>query len=222
MARRFGRRDAPPRLAGSERHRRACPAAASSSPTATPTCIAWSPDGRIAEIADLDADDLAVAPDGSVLIADHDNARIERIGTDGGLTVVDRTCPTATGRLTSPRCPTAASSTPRSERVTRVRPDGSTFVLAGAGPFIRTAPDGLQQRLSGQSAQRADLHYVFDLAATPDGGVLISHGRIDAFDEGGFVDYVAPRGARPCSARRSCATATASSRPAACRASPSR
>jgi hypothetical protein len=149
------------------------------------------PDGRIAAIPDFEADDLSPAPDGSVLLADRNNARIERLGTDGNLSVVMK--------LPKDDPPTHIAALPdggyvytTSERVTRVRPDGSTFVLAGAGPFIRTAPEGLQQRLSGQSAQRADLHYVFDLAATPDGGVLISHGRIDAFDEGGFIDYVAP------------------------------
>ena len=149
------------------------------------------PDGRIAAISDIEADDLSPAPDGSVLLADRNNARIERIGTDGNLSVVTK--------LPEAEPPTHVAALPdggfvytADERVTRVRPDGSSVILAGGGPFIRTAPDGLQQRLSGQSAQRADLHYVSDLAATPDGGVLIAHGRADAFDDGGFVDYVAP------------------------------
>ncbi len=149
------------------------------------------PRGKPATSVAIDVEDLAVAPDGSILIADYANARIERIGADGGLTVAinppDGERPTHVAAL-----PDGGFVYTTLERVTRVRPDGSTFILAGAGPFIRTAPDGLQQRLSGQSARRADVHYVFDLGATPDGGVLISHGRIDAFDEGGFVDYVAP------------------------------
>jgi len=149
------------------------------------------PRGKRATSVAISARDLAVAPDGSILIADDANARIERIGIDGGLTVAinppDGERPTNVAAL-----PDGGFVYTTLDRVTRVRPDGSTFVLAGAGPFIRTAPDGLQQRLSGQSGQRADLRYVFDLGATPDGGVLISHGQFDAFDEGGFVDYVAP------------------------------
>jgi hypothetical protein len=149
------------------------------------------PDGRSAEAPDIEADDLSGAPDGSVLLADRNNARIERIGADGKLTVV-LNVPAASPPTHVAALPDGGFVYTTDERVTRVRPDGSTFILAGAGPFIRTAPDGLQQRLSGQSARRADLHYVSDLAATPDGGVLIAHGRADGFDEGGFVDYVAP------------------------------
>ena len=149
------------------------------------------PDGRIVPMTDIEADDLSAAPDGSVLLADRNNARIERIGTDGRLTVVVKLPkndpPTHVAALAD-----GGFVYTTNERITRVRPDGSSFILAGAGPFIRTAPDGLQQRLSGQSAQGADLHYISDLAGTADGGVLISHGRSDAFDEGGFVDYVAP------------------------------
>ena len=148
-------------------------------------------DGRPVAMPDIEADDLSAAPNGSVLLADRNNARIERLAADGRLTVVLK--------LPEEDRPTHVAALPdggfvyvTNERITRVRPDGSTLAFAGGGPFIHTAPDGLQQRLSGQSAQGADLHYVSDLAATPDGGVLISHGRIDAFDEGGFVDYVAP------------------------------
>jgi hypothetical protein len=145
----------------------------------------------LAPIPDIEADDLSTAPDGSVLIADRNNARIERLGADGRLTVVIVTPedepPTHVAAL-----PDGGFVYTTQERVMRVRPDGSAFVLAGGGPFIHTAPDGLQQRLSGQSARRADVHYVNDLEATADGGVLIAHGRADAFDEGGFVDYVAP------------------------------
>jgi len=142
---------------------------------------------------DIEADDLSAAPDGTVLLADRNNARVERIGTDGKLTVVMHTPkdepPTHVAAL-----PDGGFVYTTEERVMRVRPDGSRFVLAGGGPFIRTAPDGLQQRLSGQTATGADVHYISDLAGTPDGGVLIAHGRADAFDEGGFVDYVAPPG----------------------------
>jgi hypothetical protein len=150
-----------------------------------------APDGRLLTMPDMEADDLSAAPDGSVLLADRNNSRIERLGADGRVTVVLKVPKVAP--------PTHVAALPdggfvytSDERVTRVRPDGSSEVVAGAGPFIRTAPDGLQQRLSGQSARRADVHYVNDLAATADGGVLISHGGADAFDEGGFVDYVAP------------------------------
>ena len=150
-----------------------------------------APDGRTVAMSDIEADDLSAAPDGSVLLADRNNARIERLAADGKLTVILK--------LPEQDPPTHVAAMPdggfvyvTSERIMRVRPDGSTVAFAGAGPFIRTAPVGLQQRLSGQSAQGADLHYVSDLAATPDGGVLISHGRADDFDEGGFVDYVAP------------------------------
>jgi hypothetical protein len=142
-------------------------------------------------VADSEADDLSAAPDGSVLLADRNSARIERLGADGRLTVELNTPkdepPTHVAAL-----PDGGFAYTTDERVMRVRPDGSSVVLAGDGPFIRTAPYGLQQRLSGQSARGADLHYVSDLAATADGGVLIAHGRADAFGEGGFVDYVAP------------------------------
>jgi len=140
---------------------------------------------------DIEADDLSAAPDGSILLADRNNARVERLGTDGKLTVVVK-LPEDEPATHVAAMPDGGFVFTTLERVTRVRPDGSSSNLAGGGPLIRVAPDGLQQRLSGQSAQGADVHYVSDLAATPDGGVLISHGRADDFEEGGFVDYVAP------------------------------
>jgi hypothetical protein len=140
---------------------------------------------------DIEADDLSAAPDGSVLLADRNNARIERLAADGKLTFVLK-LPEEDQPLHVAALPDGGFVYVTNERITRVQPDGSSLAFAGGGPFIRTAPDGLQQRLSGQSARGADLRYISDLAATPDGGVLISHGSNDAFDEGGFVDYVAP------------------------------
>jgi sugar lactone lactonase YvrE len=187
---------------------------------------ARAPRGEPAASAAIDFVDFSLAPDGSVLLADAINGCIERVTPDGKLTLAAKApkgqFPSAVAALPDGGI-AYATITSVTERIHiwRVSPDGTSTILAGAGPFARTAPDGLQQRLSGKSPLRADLHYLYDLDTTPDGGLLISHSRADAFGEGGFVDYVAPAVPTVLGAA-TCATATACSRPAACSPSPSR
>jgi hypothetical protein len=154
-----------------------------------------APHGQPATSWPIDAEDVALAADGSVLIADEANGRVDRVTPDGALTVVA----TARGRLEKvPRVAALADGglafttldTP--PHVWRASPTGAVTALAGGGPFIATAAPGLQQRLSGQRATGADLGFVVDVDATADGGLLISHGGADALEDAGFISYVTP------------------------------
>ena len=80
----------------------------------------------------------------------------------------------------------------RPARVWRVAPDGTRAVIAGSGPFTFTAPAGLEQRLTGESALGARLGELGDVAVLPDGGVLVAEESGDVDDIGGLVRYLAP------------------------------
>ena len=154
-----------------------------------------APHGQPATSWPIDAEDVALAADGSVLIADEANGRVDRVAADGALTVAA----TAPGRDMHVRRVTALpdggfafTTLGRPPRVWRATAGGAVSALAGGGPPIATAPPGLQQRLSGQRATGADLGFVVDIDAAPDGGLLISHGAPDVVSDEGFVGYVTP------------------------------
>jgi hypothetical protein len=116
---------------------------------------------------------------------------VERVSPDGAITVA----------AALPFRPTAVAAVADGgflagdyvhARVWRAMAAGSLSVLAGGGPFVATAPLGLQQRLDGESALGARLGRVVDVAATPDGGALVSAGEADVAESGGRVAYIAP------------------------------
>jgi hypothetical protein len=153
--------------------------------------------GEPATSVALDMEDVAMAGDGSVLLADLLDDRILRVTPDGHLTLV-ADLPHDDGPISVAAEADGGvlyvSRDPR--RVWRIAPDGSRRVIAGAAPFESTAPDGLLPRLGGGSALHAFLGDVHEVAALPDGGVLVSAGA-SAYDElGGFIGYIAPAAPR--------------------------
>jgi hypothetical protein len=147
--------------------------------------------GQPATSVTIDAIDAGATPDGGMLIADFTGRRVERVSPDGAITVA----------AALPFRPVAVAPAPDGgflvadfdhARVWRAVPGGALSVVAGGGPFIPTAPLGLQQRLAGESALGARLGRVADVAAAPDGGALVSAGEGDISEAGGRVAYVAP------------------------------
>jgi hypothetical protein len=141
--------------------------------------------------------DIALAPDGSELLADTNEFPVERLAPTGAVSVVTAL---DDGNMTLNRVAalpdgsvlfTTDYSGP--ERIWRVAPGGGApTVLAGGGPFIATAPRGLRQHVTGAPAARVDRSRLVDMSTLPDGGVLIAHGDEDATGSGGFVDYLTP------------------------------
>jgi hypothetical protein len=161
------------------------------------TIAAWSRAAAPAVSLPGPVHDLALAPDGSVLIADTNELRVERLAPGGAVSDVaaledgdmtlDRVAALPDGSVLF----TTRFSGP--DRVWRVPPGGGAPTpLAGGGPFAATAPGDLRQHATGGAAASADLSRLVDIAALPDGGVLVAHGNQDVTGKGGFVDYVAP------------------------------
>jgi hypothetical protein len=155
-----------------------------------------APHGQPATSWPIDAEDVAVAADGSVLIADEENSRVDRVAPDGTLTVA-ASAPASGMRV---RRVTAFADGSFAfltvvggpMRIWRATPGGPVTTLAGIRSFTAPDPPGVDQRLNGQRATAAFLGTVVDIDATADGGLLLSHGAPDVIHDKGFVSYVAP------------------------------
>lgn len=125
---------------------------------------------------------VALAADGSVLIADTGNHRVRRVGPDGIITTIAGTGeggfsgdgdPAVQARVFSPRgiAVTADGSVliadQANDRVRRVGPDGIIITIAGG------FPRGEHFGGDGGPATQATLHSPADVAVAADGGVLI-------------------------------------------------
>jgi hypothetical protein len=155
-----------------------------------------TPHGQPATSLPIDAEDVAVAADGSVLIADEDNSRVDRVAPDGTLSVA-ASAPAAgmhVRRVTAFADGSFAFLTlvGGPMRIWRATPGGPVTALAGIPSFTAPDPPGIDQRLNGQRATGAFLGTVVDIDATADGGLLLSHGAPDVIHDKGFVSYVAP------------------------------
>jgi hypothetical protein len=155
--------------------------------------------GQPATSVPIDVEDLAALPDGSLLIADGVAHRVDRVAPDGSITVAASRPgdPTFKPRLVAAEPGGGFLIVTGREgrmRVWRAAADGSMSVIAGGGPFALTATPGLAQRLSGTDARGADLRFVRDIDALPDGGVLLSEGTGDPLpgNYGGLLRYIAP------------------------------
>src|SRR4051794_1055207 len=154
------------------------------------------PDGRIHTIAGptapgMDPGGLAVATDGSVLVADPAAARLDRVAPGGTFSVEPLPHVTPRGVAALPDGGYLVSDGPREDtggRVLRVAPDGAITVLASSRRPTLTAPGGLAQELTGESALQAELRFAGPIAALPDGGALLS----DDSGAGGLIRYVTP------------------------------
>lgn len=154
--------------------------------------------GQPATTVAIEPDGLAVAPDGSVLIADSAAHRVERVTPDGAIQLAAGAPPGLADFLPGPVAAypdggfavvDAVFPTPR---VWRFGPDGTVTALAGTGPPRLNAPGGLTQRLDGEPAAGAVLNDPESIAVTPDGGVAISDEATGPDGHGALVRYVAP------------------------------
>ena len=142
----------------------------------------FSGDGGPATQASLkDPSDVAVAADGSILIADTGNNRIRQVGPDGIITTVAGNGqqgfsgdggPATQASLYSPTGVAVAADSSVlildyfNERIRRVGPDGIITTVAGNGP----------QGFSGDNipANQAYLHFPSGVAVAADGSVYIA------------------------------------------------
>lgn len=156
----------------------------------------FSGDGGPATAAQLNRpNDVAVAADGSVLIADEDNGRVRSVSPGGTIaTVAGGGTPSLRGGLGDGGPATAA--TVLDPTAVAARPGGG-FLLAdgGLGRIRRIAADGTIDTIlgggplagDGVTARDAALHFPVGVAMTSDGALTWS----DAFD--GIVGIEAPR-----------------------------
>jgi RHS repeat-associated protein len=150
---------------------------------------------------------IAVAPDGSLYIAEESNNRIRRVAPDGIISTVAGTGvagfagdggPATEALLSLPG--RVAVGTDSSiyfadglERIRRVTPDGIISTVAGNGAPIFSGDDG--------PATAAGLNNAFGVAVAPDGSFYIadfSNGRVRRVDANGIIrtvaDYTAQSG----------------------------
>jgi RHS repeat-associated protein len=89
---------------------------------------------------------IAVGPDGSLFMADFDNRRVRRIGTDGIITTVAGTGASGSSGDGGP----ATAATFTGPGAVAVAPDGTLFIQDGAASRIRrVGPDGIITTVAG-------------------------------------------------------------------------
>lgn len=174
--------------------RRIDPAGVTSTVAGTGT-PGFSGDGGLAVAAQLNSPrDIAVAPDGSILIADASAHRVRRVDPAGVMSTVAGTGAAGfsgdggLATLAQLNFPEGVAVAPDgsvliadrvNHRVRRVDADGAISTLAGTGVAAFSGDGG--------PASEAHLHYPDDVAATADGSVLIAdarNGRIRGVDAG--------------------------------------
>jgi hypothetical protein len=158
--------------------------------------------GEPATAADLYATDVAVAADGTLLIADQGNRTIDRVAADGTIHVAARppkggdASPLLVAALPDGGFAFAAQVlndfNGGSVRLYRVDPGGTPRRVAGGGPYAVNAPRGLLRRVDGGPATGLALPSATSLTALPDGGLLFSYSTDRGDPEGDLVTYVAP------------------------------
>ena len=167
----------------------------------------FSGDGGPATRARIDgASDVAVAADGSVLIADTGNARVRRIDSTGTIVTV-----AGTGEFgSSGDGGLATSATLKAPVSVAATPDGGFLIADLYGSRIRrVAANGLITRVAGRGGEagggysgdggpavRARLSDPVDVATTADGGFLIVdqfYGVVRRVDPQGVISTVAGR-----------------------------
>lgn len=146
--------------------------------------LGFSGDGGLATSAQLwGPRDVVVAPDGSIVVVDSNNARVRRIGTDG----VIRTIAGSGGSSGSacPFAPTDAGATPLDFPL-RAAVDGAGNVYIASQGCVTKVAGGAIQRIAGNGASAGDsgdggqaaqaLIQPSGLAVDPGGSLLISAG----------------------------------------------
>jgi hypothetical protein len=159
----------------------------------------WCGDGRPATRAKLGhPNDVAVAPDGSLVIADTGNNVIRRVGTDGVIGTVAGDGSRARRRVVRALEPAAH---PRFSEPTgvSVAPDGSVLVAdSGNNAIRRIRGDGMVEIVMGGPGRvMAKLTRPQDVLALPNGDILVADTfghRVLKLTAAGAVELVAGNG----------------------------
>jgi hypothetical protein len=152
--------------------------------------------GQPATSVALDIADLAVEADGSVLIADFFANRVDRVSPAGGITVAaDRVAAYGVGTLPDGGFLVADNGIAlegADARIWRYAPGGGRTLLAGNGRFVPATQPG--RGGEGGPATAADVGFLRDVRAAPDGGVLFTQGvdNLESDTTGAFVRYLTP------------------------------
>jgi uncharacterized repeat protein (TIGR01451 family) len=147
---------------------------------------------------------VAVAPDGSVLIADTGNGRIRRVGPDGIITTI---AGTGTAGFSGDGGPATAARFNGAVGVA-LAPDGSVVIADANNHRVRrVGPDGIITTIAGtgtagfsgdgEPATAASLSSPYGVAVAPDGGVLIAdtgNSRIRRVGPDGIITTIAGTG----------------------------
>jgi serine/threonine-protein kinase len=144
----------------------------------------YTGDGGPALAAEVAPDHLAAVPSGGFLLADQGDQRVRMVAADGTITTVAGGGTSKADGVPALRAalgePLAIAALPGGgfaiddgeTRVREVAPDGSIRTVAGGGQ---------DDRIHGEPATAADLQ-VWDIAAEPDGTLLLVDGRNQAID----------------------------------------
>jgi sugar lactone lactonase YvrE len=159
----------------------------------------WCGDGQAATAAKLAGpQDVDVAADGTIVIADTGNNVIRRIGPDGVIGTLAGDGTTLRPRTAPPRAvEPAAHPRFRSPGGVAIAPDGSVLVAdTGNHAIRRITADGLVTIvLGGPSRVGTRLSSPRDVVALPDGTVLVAetgNGRVLGLTPGGQLFTVVP------------------------------
>ena len=144
----------------------------------------FSGDGGLATAAELSGPrDVAVGPDGSLVIADSGNNRVRVVDPNGVIRTV-----AGTGATTGPVCPVGPADAPANplDFPARVAVDGSGNVYVGSQGCVTKVAGGLIRRIAGDGSTTTDggdggpasaaLIAPTGLAVDPGGSLLIADG----------------------------------------------
>jgi len=151
--------------------------------------------GQPATSVPLNVADVAMTPDGDLLIADFYASRVVRVSPTGAITVAaDKISAYGVGALPDGGflvADTGSALEGADARIWRYGPGGRTL-LAGSGRFVSTTDPG--RGGEGGPAPAADLGFLRDVRPAADGGVLFTQGTdsLESDTVGAFVRYLTP------------------------------